>query len=236
MPQNVNNESSVFDRQYQNSGMRSQRMYPNESLIQFIASRFFALSNSDRRNIRILEVGCGSGANLWMLSKEGFDTFGLDSSEEGISLAVHHLQEKWGVTADIRLGRFDNLPFAAHFFDAVVDVVSMQHVDLDQSHQALQEVNRVLKVNGAFFSYRLSDHSVMYEHSGGERIDAVTVSNVADTAQPLANNGPVSFWSPSMTRLMYQKAGLSVHAIERHGRTYSNGSYVEYLAIVGEKL
>lgn len=71
---------ACFDQQYRAHGMRSQRSYPNESLIQFIAGRYFALPMTERRRIRILEVGCGSGTNLWMLAKEGFEVYGLDSS------------------------------------------------------------------------------------------------------------------------------------------------------------
>lgn len=32
---------------------------------------------------------------------------------------------------------------------------------------------------------------------------------------------------------MYAEAGLETASIERIGRTYANGAYVEYLAIVG---
>lgn len=72
---------ACFDEGYLLRGLASQRSYPNEALIQFVASRFFCLEHSERRAIRILEVGCGSGADLWMLAKEGFDVYGLDSSQ-----------------------------------------------------------------------------------------------------------------------------------------------------------
>jgi len=221
----------IFDKQYQSHGLSAQRRYPNESLIQFLASRYFRFSESKRKSTRILEVGCGSGANLWMMAKEGFDTHGMDSSIKGLELACQHLAEKWGVAADLREGSFTNLPYEQNYFDAVVDVVSLQSINLEDSHLALQEIYRVLKPGGVFFSYRLSDHSVMYEHSGGGRIDAATVDNIVDTTLPLANNGPSSFWSPALARLQYQQAGLEIETIERVGRTYSNGAYVEYLAI-----
>ena len=225
----------VFNRQYLSKGLGAQRRYPNESLIQFLASRYFSLPEAERKSIRILEVGCGSGANLWMMAKEGFSTHGVDGSAKGLELARRHLEEKWGVTAELRECSFTRLPYEGDFFDAVVYVVSLQHINLDDSRLALQEVCRVLKPGGAFFSYRLSDHSVMYEHSGGERIDAVTVDNIVDASLPLANNGPVSFASPALARLMYQEAGLKVEAIERVGRTYPTGAYLEYLAISAEK-
>lgn len=226
---------NVFDQLYHDKGMRSQRSYPNESLIQFVASRYFSLALADRKSIRILEVGCGSGANLWMLSKEGFDTYGVDSSQAGIELAAQHLSVKWNVVADLKKGLFTQLPYNDGFFDVVVDVVSLQHLNLDDSHLALQEIHRVLKKGGAFFSYRLSDNSVMYEHSTGGRIDAATVDNIADATLPLANSGPIAFWSPALARLMYSNANFDVDMIERLGRTYSTGAFVEYLAITGIK-
>lgn len=82
---------NVFDGQYQSKGLNAQRLYPNESLIQFLASRYFRLSESERKSIRLLEVGCGSGANLWMMAKEGFNTYGMDSSAKGLELARQHM-------------------------------------------------------------------------------------------------------------------------------------------------
>lgn len=227
---------TAFDKQFQEKGMRSQRSYPNEFLIQFIASNFFKFSADDRKKIRILEIGCGSGANLWMLAKEGFEVYGLDSSQTGIDLATRHLEDKWGVRAVLSQGSFTKLPYEDEYFDAVVDVVSLQHLTVEDCHQALDEVSRVLKKGGVFFSYRLSDHSIMFEHSGGSKIDAATVSNIEADSMPLANNGPTSFWSPALAYGEYTKSSLRIDSIETVGRTYSTGAYVEYLAISSAKV
>lgn len=224
----------AYVRQYREQGMRSQRMYPNEGLIQFLASRYFSIPIEERKSIRVLEVGCGSGANLWMMCKEGFDTYGLDSSPEGLELARAHLREKWGVDANLATGSFTELPYADAHFDVVVDVVSLEVLTLKDSTVALKEIARVLKSGGALFSYRLSDHSMMFE-SRDERIDSATLANVSDPTMPLSNNGPLSFWSPALTRQMYDQAGLAVDSIERVGRTYANGTFVEYLKISGTK-
>ena len=230
-PDLVDRTIKVFDRQYRARGFGSQRTYPNESLIQFLASRYFKLSSDDRAKVRVLEVGCGSGANLWMIAKEGFETHGIDSSAEGIALAQKHLQEKWGVSAQLRQGSLLELPYPAAHFDVVVDVVSLQHLDLRSSRQALEEIARVLKRGGTFFSYRLSDQSVMRE--AGPRVDEVTLSDITDARMPLAHNGATSFWSPFIAQRLYTPAGLTVDAVERVGRTYANGMFVEYLTIVG---
>jgi len=223
---------NISDRRYKDLGMRYQRSYPNESLIQFLASRYFALPVDERRKTPILEVGCGTGANLWMIAKEGFSAYGIDSSDTAVSLAEQHLRDKWGVKADLQVGNFHALPFKSGYFDAVVDVVSLQHLNLADSEGALTEIRRVMKSEDSwFFSYRLSDASVMFKHGGGKRIDEATLDNIIDSSMPLANNGPISFWSPALVQEIYPRVGLAVKSIERVGRTYSTSRYVEYLAV-----
>jgi hypothetical protein len=62
-------------------------------------------------------------------------------------------------------------------------------------------------------------------------VDDVTLSNISNPEMPLANNGPVSFWSPGLLRKLYGEAGFTLESIERVGRTYSNGKFVEYLVV-----
>ncbi|MEO8017096.1 MAG: class I SAM-dependent methyltransferase [Pseudomonadota bacterium] len=233
-PTPVDAAIQAYDRLYRERGMRSQRMYPNEALIQFLAARYFGLPLEQRAAIRILEVGCGSGANLWMMRKEGFETHGIDSSAEGLELARVHLRDKWQVSADLKTGSFTALPYANEQFDAVVDVVSLEVLALNDSRVALREIARCLKPGGAFFSYRLSDHSTMFEGPDA-RIDSATLANIADQSMPLSNNGPLSFWSPALTRELYSAAQLDVESIERVGRTYTSGVFVEYLKIVATR-
>jgi ubiquinone/menaquinone biosynthesis C-methylase UbiE len=220
-----------FDMKYREDGMSSQRSYPNESMIQFLASRYFSTPMEERKDIRVLEVGSGSGANLWMIAKEGFDAYGLDSSKTGLELARTHLEEKWGVEANLQAGTFTKLPYEDDLFDAVVDVVSLQHISLADSNKALLEITRVLKPKGCFFSYRLSDQSVMFRNNTSDLIDEATISNIDDPNMPLANNGPISFWSPSLVQSMYSAARLVVLGIETVTRTYTDGQAVEYLSI-----
>ena len=222
----------VFDQQYQSLGLNAQRLYPNEALVQFVGSNYFGIPRPARNQIKILEVGCGSGANLWMMAKEGFDVHGLDSSAKGLEVAGDHLRDKWGVSAELKQGSFLELPYPDGMFDAAVDVVSLQHLGLEDSLAALHEIRRVLKPQARFFSYRLSDHSVMFERATpAERLDAATLTNISDPQLPLANNGPIAFWSPALARKMYSEAGLIMKGILRHARTYDDGALVEYLAI-----
>ncbi|WP_368639831.1 class I SAM-dependent methyltransferase [Castellaniella ginsengisoli] len=219
-----------FDQAYHQKGLASQRMYPNEAMVQFVLGLFGHLAPAERQTVRILEVGCGSGANLWMLSKEGFEVYGLDASAAGLSLAETHLAKKWEVMARLAVGDFTRLPYPDRFFDAVIDVVSLQHLNLKGTSAALVEVARVLKRDGRFFSYRLSDKSCMYLRNALPMIDAATVQDIPSPL-PLANNGPTSFIGPALARHLYDAAGLIVESIQTFGRTYVSGDFVEYMAI-----
>lgn len=230
----MNSSVNVFEEQYLSKGIGAQRLYPNDGLLCFLGGR--GLFGKDNSSTRVLEVGCGSGANLWMLAKEGFDVYGIDASEEGIKLAKEHLNHKWGVDAKLQVGLFDDLPYEDNFFDIVIDVVSMQHMDLSTSRKSLKEVNRVLKSEGLFYSYRLSDHSVMYFNNGSNKLDCATIENIVLEGQPLRNNGIISFWSPNLVLHEYGLANLNVESVERITRTYAGGLYnVEYLSIVAKK-
>jgi SAM-dependent methyltransferase len=54
---------------------RTWGRYPSEDLVRFVARTF---GNGEGKSA--LEVGCGPGANLWYLAREGFETCGVDLS------------------------------------------------------------------------------------------------------------------------------------------------------------
>ena len=64
--------------------------YPSEQLVRFIARNFY---NKDRKNIKILDFGCGAGANTWFLAREGFDVYAFDGSESAVNRAKEYLNK-----------------------------------------------------------------------------------------------------------------------------------------------
>ena len=67
-----------YDESYASLGFSAQRKYPNEELCRFVGRNFSHFTSGEKSSMRVLEVGCGSGSNLWMLAREGFDAFGVD--------------------------------------------------------------------------------------------------------------------------------------------------------------
>jgi SAM-dependent methyltransferase len=127
--------------------------YPSEELVRFIGRKFFAAPV--RKEVRILEVGCGTGANLWFLSREGFSTFGIDGSSIAVDRAKTRMQKE-GLNAELKTGDIVNLPYESEYFDAVIDIECIYANDLVSTEKILNEVHRVLKPRGYFFSQAFS--------------------------------------------------------------------------------
>ncbi len=87
---------------------------------------------------KILDVGCGTGANLEMLSQFG-DSEGVDVSDDAIEFC-----RKKGLT--VHKGLAERLPFEDESFDFVTALDVVEHLDDDIA--GLGEMLRVLKKGG----------------------------------------------------------------------------------------
>jgi len=93
---------------------------------------------TDRRP-RILDVGCGTGANLLMLSKFG-DAEGVDVSEDALAFCRERGLE------NVKLGAAEQLPYEDGTFDLVTALDVVEHLDDDLA--GLREMRRVLRPGG----------------------------------------------------------------------------------------
>src|SRR3989339_199857 len=220
-----------FEKLYKEKGLASQRRYPNEALIQFLAANYFNLSPKERKKIKILELGCGSGANLWMMAKEGFDVYGIDIAPSGVKLCKKMLKN-WKVSARVILGNIRKLDFPDNFFDAIVDVVSVQHVDLAGHMEVYKEAQRCLRPGGKLFQWHLGAKSVSFIESKGEKTDKLTVNKITNPNVPFCGCGLICFLTAKEAENMLKAARFKNINIEIYTRTYKNRSQIiEYLAI-----
>jgi SAM-dependent methyltransferase len=88
---------------------------------------------------RILDVGCGTGANLQMLSQFG--------AAEGVDVSAEALEfcRARGL-ADVKQGTAEHLPFTDESFDLVTGLDVVEHLDDDIA--GLREMRRVLRSDG----------------------------------------------------------------------------------------
>src|SRR6185436_1790311 len=89
--------------------------------------------------LNILDVGCGTGANLDMLSEFG-KAEGVDVSAEALSFCRARGLEQ------VKLGAAEALPYADGSFDLVTGLDVVEHLDDDVA--GLKEMRRVLRPGG----------------------------------------------------------------------------------------
>lgn len=188
--------------------------YPPEDLIRFIARHFYQSPN--RPAIKILEMGCGTGANLWFIAKEQFAVYGIDCSNTAISLARQKLDNEipsW--TGQLRVGDFVELPFEDNYFDAVIDMEAVYCNSFEKSKRIYDEAARVLKANGLLYikTFACGSHGDKTGESAG---DNAWISSEG----PLAGKGFSRFTAQSdITDLL---SAFKIEELELQTRTINN--------------
>lgn len=227
-------EQSYFEQKF-----KAQRMYPNEELCRFLGREYFCrISREERKDIRILEIGCGSCSNLWMIAREGFDGYGLDLSAKAVELGKKMLISWGGINAHIQVASMCQLPYDTDSFDAVIDIFSSYCLCEDDLHICLDEVRRVLKSGEKFFSYTPSTNSDAFKkHKPSEKIDYWTLNGITRKTSPyFGNDYPFRFISPKHYKELLKEYGFNITYLETAGRTYRNmKEYFEWVTIVEEK-
>lgn len=104
---------------------------------QFYAPVIHALA-ANRRDLRLIDCGCGTGYNLSLLRPYGL-TFAFDLTGEGVARA--RASGRPVVQADM-----EHIPFASGSFDLATSFDVLQSVPDDR--KALREIARVLKPGG----------------------------------------------------------------------------------------
>ena len=104
---------------------------------------FLKAANLLKPNDRILEIGCGIGSVVFELSKQGYDTTGVDISREAIAYGL----KKYG---DIRLEvqAAETLPYENESYDVVLSFDLFEHIARVDKH--ITEVSRVLGAGGYY--------------------------------------------------------------------------------------
>jgi SAM-dependent methyltransferase len=108
-------------------------------LESFVRGIVADLDLQGRRRPRILDVGCGTGANLEMLAQFG-ETEGVDVSEDALAFCRARGLDQ------VKLGAAEGLPYADGSFDLVTALDVVEHLDDDAG--GLSEMRRVLRPGG----------------------------------------------------------------------------------------
>ncbi len=184
--------------------------YPPEHVVRFVARNFYRLP--DRREIRLLEVGCGPGANVWFMAREGFTVAGIDGSPTAIKLANERLASE-GLQADLRVGDYVELPWPDASFDGVVENVSLYCNPWSSVRRALSEIHRVLKPGAPFLSSFFTDRT--WGYGLGKMVERDAFVDISEG--PLAGHGFSLFLSRDRLSELFSEFNLV--SVERISQT-----------------
>jgi len=164
--------------------------YPWDSVVSFVFRN--APRNRPRSEVHILEVGFGSGSNLWFAAREGFSVLGVEGSTSAVAYAKNRFRQE-GLEGDLRVGDFTELPFADDTVDLAIDRSSLVCVGRMAQKRAVAEIYRVLK-KGGLFHYNGYADSHSSARSGETGADGVRV-NISEGT--LVGAGQLCFQSRS---------------------------------------
>ena len=207
-----------------------KQFYPWDVVVSFVFKNI--LRKKPKKKVRILELGFGTGSNLWFAAREGFSVFGIEGSKTAVSIAKRRFNlEK--LSGDLRLGDFTKLPFKNDFFDLVIDRNSLCCVGNLAQKKTIDEANRVLKKKGKFLHCTYGKNHSSYK-SGKTTRDGLT-KNIKEGL--LIGNGHINFSS----RLdIYKKFSKDWKIIQVQKREYKeiqkkSDLHQEWIVVVEKK-
>ena len=120
-----------------------------------------------KEDMRILDAGCGYGRNAQFFIINNYDIWGLDQSEEAISILQRSILD-WNANYDPQkflVGNLEEMTFPEAHFDFIISSAVL-HFAKDRAHfiQLYEELMRVLRPNGILW-FRMTAKHTLLEHA-----------------------------------------------------------------------
>lgn len=199
---------------------RAWGQYPPEELVRFMARNFRTVANQSE--VRVLEIGCGPGPNIWYLVREGFSVAGIDGSPTAIKQAEERLiaDELPHIKphVDLKVGNFSSLPWADESFNAVIDLEALYANLMADIKLTVMEIYRTLKPNGLFFGKMFGTETM--GSNSGKMLETGTMHS-PETGPCLGNETAHFFTRDEINDLF---SGFCDISIDQVNRTDHNGT------------
>lgn len=150
--------------------------------------------NRSAGQIRLLDVGCSSGAFLDAAVKSGFLAEGVEPAPKAAAAAQ-------AAGLNVRQGLLQEGQYADGQFDAVTLFEVIEH--LQQPQELLQEVHRILRADGILL-IGTGNAASWSMGAMGARWEYLSIAK---------HGGHISFFSPASIALLAQRSGFSVMAV-----------------------
>jgi len=128
--------STIFTRELHECYCRWQSSHQGRAIETALENIIASLMDL-QPGLRVLDIGCGTGNHLLLLSRLGLDVSGVDAS----SFMIEEARKRLGNRCNLRTCRAEDLPFEDNEFDLVFIINTLEFVG-DQL-QVLKEAGRV---------------------------------------------------------------------------------------------
>lgn len=146
---------------------------PVEALVRTVAYYLRGRAGSrPRAQLHFLEMGCGAGANLVWLARQGLRVSGIDVSPTALALAREQLAQAGCAqrVGELREAPAGQVPFADASFDGIVEACVFQHLPRPERLAAFGEIKRLLKPGGVFVGYLLDVGHTVFEQQQAQQL------------------------------------------------------------------
>jgi ubiquinone/menaquinone biosynthesis C-methylase UbiE len=133
------------------------------------------------KNHNVCEVGCGAGAFIFPLYKEGINIWGIDYSDSLIRICKRIMPSGIFEVAEARA-----IPFSSAMFDVVISSGVFNYFeDLGYAERTIEEIKRILKPNAYAAILDINDadkkdkyESIRREKLGNEKYDRLYKNHI----------------------------------------------------------
>tara|TARA_A100001011_G_scaffold368879_1_gene423628 strand:- start:384 stop:1064 length:681 start_codon:yes stop_codon:yes gene_type:complete len=210
--------------------LKSQRNFPNEELCRFLGRNY-----NNKKKIKVLELGCGSGANVPAILHHNMSLTAIDFSEIAIDLCKKKYSNYKKDLKFFCLNMLD-LDKLEDSYDLIIDVFSSYNLNFKQNKMLIDKVYKKLRKKGIYFSYTPSKKSTSWIKEK-DRFDKSTLNSFKRKSSPyFGNEGFFRFVSEDELKKNFPKEKFKIKYCEKISKTYNNTKeYFEFFTLEVEK-
>jgi len=98
---------------------------------------------------RVIDVCCGTGAQVLEYGRRGIIATGIDSSEDMLKIAMRNRMRQKAANVSFQLADAANLPFPDSYFDYATVTFGLHDKEKPIRYQIISEMKRTVKQDGA---------------------------------------------------------------------------------------
>lgn len=201
--------------------------YPSEFVVRFVARNYY---NNARNKIRILDFGCGAGANTWYLAKEGFDVYAFDGSISAVNKAREYLKKEGYSNVHFSVMDGNEITYEKNFFDCVIDNACIYANKKRFIISMYRQIYEVLKLGGKLFTSCFGKETMGY--GTGNCIENGTYDSITNGV--LQGRALVHFFDKNELEQLLESVGFKNILIDENLYT-DNGNKVHMYIAKAEK-